>query len=108
MLRSSAGVFVSKRNCRRRKASRNRTRRFAAREIERLELRAMLAASALYPAVTLDPVDRLATSRILGEWATDGNFDGWIVNNAASSSVAGGTLTVTSQNGTSNATQIDL
>src|SRR5262245_57188599 len=54
-----------------------RCARTAARSIERLEPRAMLAASALYPTVTLDPVDRLATSRVLGEWNTDGNFESW-------------------------------
>ena len=57
--------------------------------------------------MVVDPSDRLATSDILGDFSGT-SLGGWVVNNAASSSVGGGALTVTSQNGTSNATQIDL
>src|SRR4051812_21428629 len=51
---------------------------------EPLEQRLMMAASALYPALTLDPADRLMNSRVLGEWNTDGNSDSWQVNNVSS------------------------
>ncbi len=67
----------------------------------------LLTLSPLYPSVAFDPADRLSSSRVLGDWNGD-TLDGWTVNNAASSSVAAGVLTVTSQNGTSNAAQIDL
>ncbi len=68
------------------------------------------ALSSSYPTVVVDPADglRLMNSKIYGEWNTDGNTDGWTVANAASSSVAGGILTVTSQSGTSNAVQVSL
>ncbi|HEY7091492.1 MAG TPA: LamG-like jellyroll fold domain-containing protein [Tepidisphaeraceae bacterium] len=76
-------------------------------QVEALESRTLLAVSALFPAVVLDPPDRLATSRVLGAW--DGaTTDGWLVNNAQSSNVAGGTISLTSQNGTTNPLQIDL
>ncbi|MFT3787317.1 MAG: DUF6055 domain-containing protein [Tepidisphaeraceae bacterium] len=59
--------------------------------IERLDRRILASVT------TVDPADglRLTGSRVLGEWASDANLDGWAVNNAASSSVAGGRLAVT-------------
>ena len=76
-------------------------------------LPAQPAASALStsnPLVVVDPADglRLVSSNIYGEWNTAGNFESWTVANAASSSVSGGSLSVTSQSGTSNAVQISL
>ena len=68
------------------------------------------ALSSSYPTVVVDPTDgqRPMNSKIYGEWSTAGNYDGWTVANAASSGVAGGILTVTSQSGTSNAVQVSL
>jgi carbonic anhydrase/acetyltransferase-like protein (isoleucine patch superfamily) len=63
--------------------------------------------SSYFQAVVLDPPTRLMNSRVLGEWNGTG-LDGWSVSNAASSSVAGGVLTVTSQSNTSNPVRIDL
>jgi len=68
----------------------------------------MMAASALYPALTLDPANRLMNARVLGEWNTDGNSDLWQTNNVSSWTVSGGNLTLTSQNGTANPAQVDL
>ena len=75
--------------------------------MEQLETRILLTLSALYPTVTLDPSTRLATSDVLGEW-NGATQDGWTVNNAASTTVANGSITVTSQNGTANPAQLDL
>ena len=75
--------------------------------VEQLETRILLTLSALYPTITLDPSTRLATSDVLGEW-NGSTQDGWTVNNAASTTVANGSITVTSQNGTANPTQLDL
>ena len=71
--------------------------------LESLEKRLLLAIT------TVDPADglRLAAADVLGEWSTAGNYDNWAVANAASSSVSGGLLTVTSQN-SANAVQISL
>src|SRR5262245_18596399 len=77
------------------------------RVLEPLGSRTLLAVSATVPAVVLDPASRLATTRVLGEW-NGATTDGWVLNNAQGSSVAGGTISVTSQNGTSNPLQIDL
>ena len=77
-------------------------------------LPAQPAASALStsnPLVVVDPADGLRLveqATVHGEWNTAGNFESWTVANAASSSVAGGSLTVTSQSGTSNPVQINL
>src|SRR5262245_14287893 len=67
-------------------------------KLEPLEGRTLLAVSATVPALVLDPADRLAASRVLGEW-NGATTDGWILNNAQSSSVAGGTISLTSLNG---------
>src|SRR4051794_12560915 len=64
---------------------------------QHLEPRLLLAANALYPALTLDPADRLMNSRVLGDW-NGATSDGWQVNNVATWTAAGGALTLTSQN----------
>src|SRR5262245_3445655 len=81
--------------------------RDASARFEQLESRNLLAVSVLYPAVTLDPADRLTTSNVLGEWSGT-TQDGWVVNNSPNTIVAGGTITVSSANGTSGPTQLDL
>ena len=63
--------------------------------------------SSNFTAVVVDPVDRLATSRVLGDW-NGATTDGWLVSNADSSSVAGGSLTATSQTASPNPLRIDL
>ena len=40
----------------------------------------------------VDPADRLAGAAVLGEWATDGNVDGWVGTSVTGMSAAGGVL----------------
>jgi hypothetical protein len=53
------------------------------------------------PTILVDSTETLANEsgeRVYvsyGEWNSDGNYDGWTISNAASSSVSGGVLTAT-------------
>ncbi len=71
--------------------------------IEPLEQRCVLAATVVpYTSATVDPSDGLRLSVndeqpvvVAGEFATDGNFEGWTVAGANSSKVTGGLVTAT-------------
>jgi autotransporter-associated beta strand protein len=63
--------------------------------------------SADYEPIEVDPASRLMNAIVLGEW-NGATLDGWTVANAASSSVADGSLTVTSPSSSANPVQIDL
>ncbi len=51
----------------------------------------------------VDPADRLAGSRVLGEWAADENLDGWSGADVTGLTAAGGFLTGTDASATLNA-----
>lgn len=51
----------------------------------------------------VDPADRLAGSRVLGEWAADGNLDGWTGAEVTGLTSAGGFLTGSDASATLNA-----
>ena len=59
-----------------RKTLRKRDRTTVLRGIEHLEPRMLLTLSANFHPVVVDPVDRLAGSRVLGEW-NGTTLDGW-------------------------------
>jgi hypothetical protein len=53
--------------------------------------------------VAIDPSDRLSGAAVLGEWATNGNFDGWTGTNVTVSTAAGGVLAVDGNSTTADA-----
>ena len=53
---------------------------------------ASLCAQQNVTVAAVDPADRLSGSTILGEWATNGNLDGWVAANVTNLAAAGGSL----------------